>query len=126
MSKVSIKQAEDVHNQLREILIKYNSPEFGDCIIDEISSLFQFRTTTDINPEGEFVNDGNDYQLLDYVFHPFNTDEGFTNIEVRDFDDNLIGEIAGLEIPDEEDKEAIIGFEQILKIWLIGYEFQSI
>ena len=74
----------------------------------------------DVEPEGDFVNDGNDYQLLDYVFHPFNTNEGFTNIEVRDFDDDLLGEIAGLEIPDEYDKEEVIKFEEILKVWLKG------
>ena len=68
---------------------------------------------------GEFVNDG-DYQLLDYVFSPFNTDEGDTNIEVRDFDDILVGEIAGVEIPDENDTEQVAVFEEILKLWLKG------
>lgn len=71
----------------------------------------------DTEPQGSFVNDG-DYQLLDYVFSPFNTEDGFTNIEVRDFDDVLVGEIAGLEIPDEDDEEAIIQFEEILILWL--------
>ena len=120
MKNVSIEQATKVQNELREILIKYNNPEFGDCIVDEICWLFGFPTTTDVEPEGDFVNDGGDYQLSDYVFHPFNTDEGFTNIEVRDFEDNLLGEIAGLEIPDEDDKEAIIKFEEVLKTWLKG------
>ena len=120
MTNVSIEQATKVQNELREILIKYNNPEFGDCIVDEICWLFGFPTTTDVEPEGDFVNDGRDYQLLDYVFHPFNTDEGFTNIEVKDFDDNLLGEIAGLEIPDEYDKEEVIKFEEILKVWLKG------
>ena len=110
MNEISIEQAKETHDVLREILIKYNNPEFGDCIVDEICWLFGFPTTTDVEPEGDFVNDGNDYQLLDYVFHPFNTDEGFTNIEVKDFDDNLLGEIAGLEIPDEDDKEEVIKF----------------
>ena len=120
MTNVSIEQATKVQNELREILIKYNNPEFGDCIVDEICWLFGFPTTTDVEPEGDFVNDGRDYQLLDYVFHPFNTDEGFTNIEVKGFDDNLLGEIAGLEIPDENDKEEVIKFEEILKVWLKG------
>ena len=123
MKNVSIEQATKFQNELREILIKYNNPEFGDCIVDEICWLFGFPTTTDVEPEGDFVNDGRDYQLLDYVFHPFNTDEGFTNIEVRDFDDDLLGEIAGLEIPDENDKEEVIKFEEILKVWLKGNEF---
>ena len=78
MKNVSIEQATKVQNELREILIKYNNPEFGDCIVDEICWLFGFPTTTDVEPEGDFVNDGNDYQLLDYVFHPFTTNEGFT------------------------------------------------
>ena len=120
MKNVSIEQATKVQNELREILIKYNNPEFGDFIVDEICWLFGFPTTTDVEPEGDFVNDGRDYQLLDYVFHPFNTDEGFTNIEVKDFNDNLLGEIAGLGIPDEDDKEAIIKFEEVLKTWLKG------
>lgn len=68
---------------------------------------------------GEFVNDG-DYQLLDYFFRTFNTDEGFTNIEVRDFTDDFCGEIAGVEFPDENDEEEIIKFEEILLIWLKG------
>ena len=120
MKNVSIEQATKVQNELREILIKYNNPEFEDFIVDEICWLFGFPTTTDVEPEGDFVNDGRDYQLLDYVFHPFNTDEGFTNIEVKDFEDNLLGEIAGLGIPDEDDKEAIIKFEEVLKTWLKG------
>lgn len=117
---MNTEKIEVVHQKLRDILIDYNNPEYGDCIVDEISSLFGFPTTTDIEPEGEFVNDGSDYQLLDYVFSPFNTDEGFTNIEVRDFDDNLIGEIAGVEIPDKNDKEEVIKFEEILITWLKG------
>ena len=39
---------------------------------------------------------------------------------MRDFDDDLLGEIAGLEIPDENDKEEVIKFEEILKVWLKG------
>jgi hypothetical protein len=115
-----MKNTENIHNQLREIISSYEgNQEYGDCIIDEICQLFNFPTT--IDTEGEFVNDG-DYQLLDYVFSPFNTEDGFTNIEVRDFDDVLVGEIAGLEIPDEDEIEDVIKFEEILKIWLKGEE----
>ena len=46
--------------------------------------------------------------------------EYVNNIEVRDFEDNLLGEIAGLEIPDEDDKEEVIKFEEVLKTWLKG------
>ena len=43
----SIKQykVDKVHQDLREILIKYNSPEYGDCIVDEICNLFNFPMT---------------------------------------------------------------------------------
>lgn len=116
---MNIEKTQEIHDKLRDILIDYGNAEYGDCIIDEICELFNFPTTIEIEHEGEFVNDG-DYQLLDYVFSPFNTDEGFTNIEVRDFNDNLVGEIAGVEIPDENDKEEVIKFEEILKIWLKG------
>lgn len=37
----------DKHNKLREILIKYECAEFGDCIVDEISKLFNYPTTND-------------------------------------------------------------------------------
>lgn len=71
--------------------------------------------------KGEFVNDGSDYQLLDYVFHPFNTDEGFTNIEVTDFDDNVVYEIAGVEMIDEDSElQEILDFESVVKVLLIG------
>lgn len=53
MKNVSIEQATKVQNELREILIKYNNPEFGDCIVDEISWLFSFPTTIDVEPEEE-------------------------------------------------------------------------
>lgn len=53
MNKISIKQAKDTHDKLREILIKYNNPEYGDCIVDEISWLFSFPTTIDVEPEEE-------------------------------------------------------------------------
>lgn len=115
--KISIETARDTHEKLREILEEYGNPEYGDYIIDEICQLFDYPTTIDTETEGEFVNDG-DYELLDYVFSPFNTDEGFTNIEVRDFDDNFVGEIAGVEIPDENDKYEVSKFEEILIIWL--------
>ena len=39
---------------------------------------------------------------------------------MRDFEDNLLLEIAGLEIPDEDDKEEVIKFEEVLKTLLKG------
>ncbi len=43
----SIKQykVDKTHQYLREILIKYNSPEYGDCIVYEICNLFDFPMT---------------------------------------------------------------------------------
>ena len=37
------------HNELREILMKYNCPEYGDCIIDEICHLFDYPLTNEQN-----------------------------------------------------------------------------
>ena len=53
MKNISIEEAKDTHDKLREILIKYNAPEYGDCIVDEISWLFGFPTTLDVEPEEE-------------------------------------------------------------------------
>lgn len=38
-------EIQNKHEQLRAILMKYNNPEYGDCIIDEITQLFHFPTT---------------------------------------------------------------------------------
>lgn len=38
-------KVDKTHQHLREILIKYNSPEYGDCIVDEICNLFSFPMT---------------------------------------------------------------------------------
>jgi hypothetical protein len=38
----------DKHELLRDILIEYNNPEYGDCIIDDICRLFKYPTTIDI------------------------------------------------------------------------------
>lgn len=50
---IDIEQAKETHDKLREILIKYGSEEYGDCIVDEISWLFGFPTTIDVEPEEE-------------------------------------------------------------------------
>lgn len=46
--EVSDDQAKEVHNKIREILISYGNPEYGDCIVDEICFLFGYPTTTDL------------------------------------------------------------------------------
>lgn len=52
MKNILIAEAKDTHDKLREILIKYNSPEYGDCIVDEICWLFgNYPNTIDVEPE---------------------------------------------------------------------------
>ena len=53
MKNISIEKAKEIHEKLRSILIKYDNPEYGDCIVDEISWLFNFPTTIDVEPEEE-------------------------------------------------------------------------
>lgn len=72
--------------------------------------------------KGEFVNDGNQYQLCGYVFIPYTDDEGFTHLEIRDFDDILLDEIHGVSIPDEEDLEELVKFEEVLITLLRGFK----
>ena len=110
---------------LSEIVAEYgeNEPLDGDAV-DKLTELIKAKinlfqgNTTEKEPQGEFVDDGSNYQLLDYVFSAVNSDEGFTNIEVRDFDDNVMGEIENLEIPDEFDNDAILNFEREVIEWL--------
>lgn len=42
----TIDEAKTIHDKLREILIKYGSPEHGDCILDEISEAVGIPPTT--------------------------------------------------------------------------------
>jgi hypothetical protein len=50
---IDIEQVKETHDKLREILMKYNNPEYGDCIIDEICLLFSVPTTIDTELEEE-------------------------------------------------------------------------
>jgi hypothetical protein len=45
MSIEEIEKLKDVHDKLRSILIDYNNPEYGDCIIDEICQAVGIPTT---------------------------------------------------------------------------------
>jgi len=36
------------HNKLKNILIKYECEEFGDCILDDICILFDYPTTNEV------------------------------------------------------------------------------
>jgi hypothetical protein len=45
MSIEEIEKLKDIHDKLRSILIDYNSPEYGDCIIDEICIAVGIPTT---------------------------------------------------------------------------------
>lgn len=51
MTKEEKAEFEQMHEKLRAILIEYGSPEYGDCIIDDICTLFGKPTTIDINPD---------------------------------------------------------------------------
>ena len=52
MKTISIPQAKETHEKLREILIKYGCEEYGDCIVDEICWLFNnYPNTNDVDPE---------------------------------------------------------------------------
>lgn len=48
ISNITDDQAKEVHKKLREILISYGNPEFGDCIVNEICFQFGFPTTDDV------------------------------------------------------------------------------
>jgi hypothetical protein len=49
----AVDEIDQTHNKIREILRKYNNPEWGDCIIDEICSVFEYPTTIDIESKLE-------------------------------------------------------------------------
>lgn len=53
MPQITEQKVKETHNKLREILIKYGCEEYGDCIVDEISWLFDFPTTIDVEPKEE-------------------------------------------------------------------------
>ena len=43
--RTELNKIEQRHINIREILIKYGSEEYGDCIIDEICDLFGYPDT---------------------------------------------------------------------------------
>ena len=54
ISNISDEDARDMHEELRDIISSYEgNQEYGDCIIDEITHLFGFPTTTDVDPDDE-------------------------------------------------------------------------
>lgn len=57
MKNISIEEVKEIHQKLREILQKYGNPEFGDCIVDEISWLFDFPTTADTEVDFDHVQE---------------------------------------------------------------------
>lgn len=69
---------------------------------------------------GDFVKDGSYYLFFDYLFEPCTDDEGFTYYQVKDYDNNIVGEIAGITLPDENDIDEIENFEKTLAAWLKG------
>lgn len=53
MKTISKEEALNKHNQLRDIIESYGNQEYGDCIIDEITALFDYPTTLEADPEEE-------------------------------------------------------------------------
>ena len=47
--KIKTTKTMEKHNKLIDILVKYGNEEFGDNIIDEISELFNYPKTKEIN-----------------------------------------------------------------------------
>lgn len=45
LTNEQIKALQEKHNKLREILIEYGCEEYGDCIVDDICTLFDEETT---------------------------------------------------------------------------------
>lgn len=68
--------------KLREILIKYNSPEFGDSIIDEICELFGYPTTVMKCPKCN-ESDLKISEVEGYKYTCLICDEDLYNIEVN-------------------------------------------
>ncbi len=50
---LDVQEARENHERLRQVLMKYKSPEVGDCIVDEICFIFGAATT--IDTEGEEI-----------------------------------------------------------------------
>ncbi len=46
LNEKQIELIKEKHEKLRSIMIEYGNVEYGDCIIDRISELFDFEPTT--------------------------------------------------------------------------------
>ena len=65
---MNIEELKEKHENLRNILIEYNCEEFGDCIIDDISILFDTEPTTTYPDKleklkEEYKNSNSDYEF---------------------------------------------------------------
>jgi hypothetical protein len=49
----ALKELKEIHENIREVLMKYNSPEYGDCIIDDICEAAGILPTTVYYIEGK-------------------------------------------------------------------------
>lgn len=72
--------------------------------------------------KGKFINDGRQYEFEDFIFNPFNDDDGFIAIEIQDCNGEFLEEIGGVEIPDEDDHEELVKFEKLLTTILKGLD----
>lgn len=77
MEKTDLERAKGLHDDLRNILIKYGNEEYVDCIVDDICNLFNYTNTVDVLVEESFLS-AKEYvkSKLDYVLED---------------DDNLVG-----------------------------------
>jgi len=71
-----MKKIQETHNKLRQILCDNGNEEYGDCIVDEISELFNFPTTTSKEHFKELAEDD------DISFNEF-----FNNLNELDWGD---------------------------------------
>ena len=60
------------------------------------------------------------YVLDDYIIESKIDDEGFTILEVKDYDNDIVAEYSGISLPDENDFNSIILFEDTITSLLKG------
>lgn len=114
-------KAEDTHDKLREILIKYNNPEYGDCIVDEICQLFKYPTTIDIEKPKFILGEDriNGIKINDKI-----RDEELFEYEIRDKED-FIAELINWISEASRDKQMMIDDLKILIAIDNDYIFSS-
>lgn len=71
--------------------------------------------------KGEFVNDGSEYQICDYVVSSYNNDDGFCVLVIKDFEGVILDEYSGVGmISEDDDYETRDNFEKTIISLLKG------